>query len=509
MPLSLPEAHETKGPAALLPWLGGLAVAVFVSSIMYTLKPVWVFLAIAAVVILIPAFVVRDARLYWLGWFVFCLQFDLKKNLMDGVKIVDRLQIDYNQYIFVPEIRLSDLPLLVLLLFWGMQFYVGRTRATKSRENRFVYAFLAIGCLSLAGANSVFLGVLELARQIKFFVIYVYMASVNRSKRAIRVIILVAIATLLVQSLVTAARYKLKYFEPIDSLFGGRTFMTAEKRAERLSVYDEGQGSSTARRSLGTLPSPGSTTKYLLLILPFTVLFAVRRSVFGMRWLFFGLMLVAALAFVLTFSRTSFVGLLVELGIAYWFCVRRGYVPPKMTVALLYGVVAAGVIASPKLVDFMKSRESAVDVRLHQYSTTWQIIRDHPLLGVGLNNSTGVKRQYERASRWGIDPTAQSGDEPIHSYYLTLIAEVGFVGFACYMAFWVLVVRRLLRLSRARPDTELGMYATALAIAIMGLGVGVLTDPFYEDGIESLLWTYAGLALVLERLAASEAPVPA
>jgi HAMP domain-containing protein len=90
-----------------------------------------------------------------------------------------------------------------------------------------------------------------------------------------------------------------------------------------------------------------------------------------------------------------------------------------------------------------------------------------------------------------------------------LIAEVGFVGFACYLAFWVLVVRRLLRLSRARPNTELGMYATALAIAIMGLGVGVLTDPFYEDGIESLLWTYAGLALVLERLAASEAPVPA
>ena len=73
------------------------------------------------------------------------------------------------------------------------------------------------------------------------------------------------------------------------------------------------------------------------------------------------------------------------------------------------------------------------------------------------------------------------------------------------MAFWALMVRRLLRVSRARPDTELGVYATALAIAIMGLGVGVLTDPFFEDGIESLLWTYAGLALVLERISASEA----
>jgi O-antigen ligase len=178
-------------------------------------------------------------------------------------------------------------------------------------------------------------------------------------------------------------------------------------------------------------------------------------------------------------------------------------------VVVLYGLIAAGLVVSQKLVTFMKSRESAVDVRLHQYTTTWQMIRDHPLFGVGLNNSTGVKREYERASRWGIDPTAQSGDEPIHSYYLTLIAEVGLVGFACYMAFWGLVVRRLLRLSRAGLDTEISMYATALAIGIIGLGVGVLTDPFYEDGIESLLWTYAGLALVLERMNGSEAPVVA
>jgi len=494
-----------------LPLAGGAFLALFMSLILQGLKPIWVILLILGIAVVIPTFLARDVRLYWLAIFLFSLQLDVKKNLVDGVRVLDALKIDYMQFVFVPEIRLSDLCLAVLLLLWGVQVYFRRTRHQPVPYFYLILGFFAFAILSMFKAPHLFLSLVELLRQAKFVIIFLYAAQTIDSRKVIKVIFAVLLLSLVVQEVTSVARYRLNFFEPLESLLGVRSFMSAEEREDRLKV-DEAAGAGfgfvSARRSFGTLQSPASTTKFALLIFPLALIFAMRTWVFSRRGLLVLIALMGIVMFYLTFSRASFVALIAEIILAYWICVMRGYISRRGALALLYLILLGGFAFYPRLIMYMKSRTEAVYVRLYQYETALQMIRDNPFLGVGLNNGTGVKWEYEGGGSVGADPTARSSEQPIHSFYLSLLAEVGIFGFLCYLGFFAAISRKLHDLSRLARDPFIAMSASALLISVLGLGVAVLVDPLFEDPVLTLLWFYAGITVALARMEARQAAAP-
>jgi hypothetical protein len=92
---------ETPWAWALLS-LVGAGTGLFASLVLYGTKTVWLALLVAGVLALIPTFALRDPRPYWLGLFLFIIQFEIKKNLNDGLSIVRAYDIDYALQLHVP-----------------------------------------------------------------------------------------------------------------------------------------------------------------------------------------------------------------------------------------------------------------------------------------------------------------------------------------------------------------------------------------------------------------------
>src|SRR5262249_42450532 len=82
-----------------------------------------------------------------------------------------------------------------------------------------------------------------------------------------------------------------------------------------------------------------------------------------------------------------------------------------------------------------------------------------------------------------------------------LLVEVGIVGFLLYMSMFVWVGRTAWRLAGHSADPETAFSAQVLLLGLIGLGVGVLTNALFEDGVQTLVYFYAGVVLSLERRA--------
>ena len=115
----LPRPFEPLRPwSVLAPILAGFVIAAGMTIALMEVNLIWPILAMAAVIGFLPTLVLKEPQLYWLSMFLFTSALEIKKNLVDGFKIRDVFNIDYELPIFVPEIRLSDLAFVMLLGFW-------------------------------------------------------------------------------------------------------------------------------------------------------------------------------------------------------------------------------------------------------------------------------------------------------------------------------------------------------------------------------------------------------
>ena len=497
---------DVAGPALARPSLaipaGALIGAVVtVSLALELLRPI--ALLLAALVVLLPALLVRDAKLYWLSVFLFALQFDVKKTLVDGLDVLRTLQLDAQPWVFVPEIRLSDLPFLALLVLWANDLRLKKARLRVPGISWLALGFLGWAALSLARAPSRYLAAVELLRQCKFFVVALYAANAVESKQTLKRMWLILLLVVLVQGGTTIFRFTFDYY---GSFFGdlfGRTLVPEgrEHQAELLiDPYGE-SGLGGLRNSFGTTMSAGTTSQLLLLVLPLAAFACTRNPVFRRRFACTLIFAVGGLGFVLTFSRSSMIGCLAALTLGAWFAVRRRYISRTLAPLLCLGLLALLASSAPMVGDYFTRKSLNVTVRFEQYETAMSMIRANPLLGVGLNNSVVDARRYAQFSYSLIDVHNRVYETPIHSFFLTLLVEVGVVGFLLYMSMFVWAGWKAWRLARRSADQEAAFSALVLLLGLIGLGVGVSTNALFEDGVETLVYFYAGVILSLERRA--------
>ena len=468
----------------------GATVAGFISI----LKPIWILLVLSGFLIFMLTFLVKDAKLYWIVLFIFAIQFDLKKTLIDGLKVLEDLHIDYLQFIFVPEIRFSDLIMIVLLASWIYNIVVDKKDFEFPRVGWFAVGFLAWSCLSMLRAPYIYLSLIELIRQCKFFLVYVYIVNNVNSRRVVKGIFVVLLISLVLQGGVTLIRYQLQYFEPFFGKSFGRNDMTMSMRQLIINP-----GTIESRASFGTFTSGAITDQFFLLLLPIALMCCCKNPVFAKRWIFFPISLVGFLGMYVTYSKTSLIAFMAEITLYFYFGLRRGCISKKTGLMLFFLVGLAIPILLPYLHNYMNRKNENILIRFEQYRLACSMILSSPLIGVGLNNSTVVSRTYTEYSHSPVDPVSQATDAPIHSFFLNLLTEIGVVGFVLYIIFFICICRAAWRLSRLRRNPETAFLATVLLVAIMGLASGILTNPLFEDAIQTLLWIYAGIIVAFTR----------
>jgi O-antigen ligase len=470
-------------------------------------SPVWVFLVVAALLGVLPAFLVRDPEAYWFGVFVLAMMVEVQKAFGDGLNVIARYGFEIETAPSVsqllPELRLSDIPLLVLLALWAWKLARHQKRIVFPRIAWIAAAYFAWAGISVLTSPHPYLGAVEWTRQFKFFVVFLWIVNNIDRRVLLRVAVAGAIVVLTFQAALTITRFSLGFTFLTGNAFGRQD---AVDSTDHLRI-DEGEGGAPRRRAFGTVSSPRGTAGHLLLLLPWAVLGAAlvpdRRARTALLAVF-GLGVVALL---LTYSRAGLVGFLVGclVGLAVLF--RWGVVSRRGLGAIVLAGVLAGLVAAPVAHRFLAARPGNVKVRTAQYHAALGMARAHPLFGVGFNNHTLVQRDY---STWATsapldDPVKSSFLHPIHSQHLANLVEIGFVGVALWLGFFLALARRAWRALDV-PDPLLAVTLGASLVGGVALFTQMLADPVHEATILGLLWLQGGLVWVAAEAAHRRPP---
>jgi len=196
-----------------------------------------------------------------------------------------------------------------------------------------------------------------------------------------------------------------------------------------------------------------------------------------------------------SYARSAWVGLLAGL---LTFGALKGR---RVLIVLLLAVFAAGLTAyhvSPAVADRLGRafRSDSNLERIYIYKTTVEMIRDHPLTGVGRGNYRRLIDGYRTG--YNIHWTAKSH---AHNSYLQLAAESGlFAGllFAALLAY--LIALGVTRCHELKGDDERRELLLGVTAATVGFAIASLLQHNAGDAEVCLLWqTAAAMLVVLAR----------
>ena len=305
----------------------------------------------------------------------------------------------------------------------------------------------------------------------------------------------VAVVILVAQAGMTVTRFETGYM----TFFNAGDSRQDVDQVQQYLTMDRSDPDSVVR-AFGTLGSPNETTRLCLMVIPFALFLCVPNPMFRMRLLFAGLTAFGILGLALTFTRVYYITTVAQLALAFFIMVRDRTLKRGEAVLIVLLGLAAGAAVGPKLYQQFTVREDSMSVRELQNKTAVEIIRDHPFLGVGLNNAPEQLRKYSNVTYNKYDANTQFYTEPINNMFLSMATEIGVFGTLLFVAFFARAALVAWQQSRASSDPEIRFVASVLFVVLCGVAVNGLFDPFDEYPGLMLLWLFAGMSLNLPRL---------
>jgi O-antigen ligase len=212
-----------------------------------------------------------------------------------------------------------------------------------------------------------------------------------------------------------------------------------------------------------------------------------------------------SIALFLTGSRGGLIGLAVTFVAAL---VLAGPMRPH-ALAVILVVTALGVsyytlVAPPESLERVTEFSAGGGTgRTDLWSIALEIIREHPLVGVGVGNFQVVEPLYA-AGTINLPNVEFVVDTPkvAHNTYLEVFAELGLIGALTFGAILIASLALALRsipVFRQRQDFQTEMLARGLVVGMCGLLVAYV---FISGQYEKQLWLLVGVAASLSSVAA-------
>lgn len=200
-------------------------------------------------------------------------------------------------------------------------------------------------------------------------------------------------------------------------------------------------------RAYGSLPHPNMLAGFLAVGLLLSI-WLYQKIGYGYKKIFLPVCF-AILSFGLltTFSKSVIAGFLLVL-ILWWFVVFILKQPKEIKIDLLkftliflaIAVIFSAVFWEPvstRLAGTERLEIKSTSERISYFGEAWQLIKNHPLLGVGLGN-------YTLAVHNEINPNREAFDyQPVHNIYLLILVELGLVGFILWLVLIFFIIKKL------------------------------------------------------------------
>lgn len=115
------------------------------------------------------------------------------------------------------------------------------------------------------------------------------------------------------------------------------------------------------------------------------------------------------------------------------------------------------------------TQEDFSNGRTHFWSVAWEIFKNHPIFGAGLDAFATAYPQYDT---WNGNLRV----EQAHNDYLQILTDAGILGFICIAAFIYLLFKQGLQKIKTETDT----YRRSLAVGGLAACLGVLIHSFFD-----------------------------
>lgn len=213
---------------------------------------------------------------------------------------------------------------------------------------------------------------------------------------------------------------------------------------------------------------------------------------------------VSVLTVIFTFSRGGTIALVLSLIIFFWIYRLK---PMQMVAVLLLGIIL--LLYAPStyfdrvltIGDLIPTNNGQIDVRsdraiqgrASENLTAWVMLREHPLLGVGLSNFSHLYQEYSKSL--GLAPSARNRSP--HNLYLEVAAETGVIGLSVFLLMIWLAFRSILYARQRFQEAGMEDYAhmvTGYAIAFTGY---MLAAVFVHAAYPRYFYLLLGIAFAL------------
>ncbi|MDZ7337760.1 MAG: O-antigen ligase family protein [candidate division KSB1 bacterium] len=472
--------HSARG--GLLMALAGGAVVGGLGLLALGLEPKWAMFATIGLMLPFVGALTGNLRRFLLALMVFSVPLNADVHLLYHPEAAGTRGL---------VIAFPDICLAVLVAAWLIELASGLRQERVRLFPRVTVpyaALLCLGALSAMWAPKPLLTLLDIWQMSKILVLFLYLVNTVRDREEVQFVLGVLLLGAALQGVIVL-------LQNATGLSLG--FFGQQTKAE---FFHPEEDVSLVRRPGGTVGHANTLGRYFVLLLPtgiFLSLNSEKRRTFYLLTTGMGL-----LGMVLTLSRSAWVGLAFALMVG-WVAKRRrrgegsGRRGKGWAVVLLLAIVAA---FGPTIYRRMVSPDfGATMSRLTTAEVALRVIRDHPLLGVGLNN-------YKEALDTYFDPSDPfTRVAPVHNLYLLFAGELGLVGLGLFL--WLMVaLLNSMRIGLRARDQVCWASAVGLFSGLAAMLVMATSDYAYKQSLAlmSTMWIVAALGLTLATLQEQE-----
>lgn len=465
-----------------------------------------VLLFIIALLLVTSTLVVKSVKAYWLALFILEFPFFLKKVLFKDIFGLDPTN-SYNVLddlglppgvLPAPVVHVSDLLFLALLVQWFIRLAHRDERLSIPGLFWPALIYVAWSGLSIMIAPVKAFAVLEVVNRCKLLAICLYFANNLTSRKDFQRVIALLIVGVAIQG--TLASYQF-IAQDISSPFGkllgiwNPSELTTTTTPVKTSTMSDDKPHYTVSgtvegglvRATGSVGSPNMQAQYFVFLLPLVfVMICATPDLLSKAWY--------SLAFILgvcgllaTFSRGGFAGFGISMIVLLVLATYRRLLSGKILALAFIGLIAA----SPWAYAHLTTRPHYFDARFELWEIVLPIIYDHPILGVGVNNSVVVGMEYP-------DPWKVFHGIPFHNFYLTTASEIGLVGLALFLFTFAWAASSAFRAFRPHDEDPLfNWLSVSIPATFAGGGFHLSADQLAGEVNALLLWITAGMGMAL------------
>lgn len=347
------------------------------------------------------------------------------------------------------------------------------------------FLYLGAMVLSLTMTHNVALSIFEINLVFQVFLVYTYIVSTVRTKEEVVFLVKILMLALLLQGFLMVL---------VRGVGHTITLGVVELRIDP-----------TTQRVGGSVGSYNGASNYLMTfgIMALVFFLTIRERLYQRLALL--AFLISIVGILLTQSRGGLIAFVMAFALLCLLGIPRGWVPKRLPViaasVALFATVAMGPILFAR---FTSDDGGSAESRLPLAQIAWDMVEDHPVLGVGANNFAFMMPEYitpEFAAAWLYT---------VHNKYLLVWSETGTIGLVAFMLIPFSIIYQAIRCwATKNMDPFLGLLAVGFGACTIGLIFHMQFDIFNGRPQVMTLWlSSAFTTTICHMYATASEPVP-